>query len=269
VLVKGDKEYSTGDDFVLLDATSAAVPFGRTPWYLENTKALLVAEEDSRLVTIPSSRAADNSTVHQCQAEILDDGSFSCSVKCTRSGQEASSTRSFLQSLTKAEQREWFENSLSRNCPGAVLKEHSISQLSELDRPLTLEYSFVVPRYAQRIDTLLVFSPGILRNPMFDEFTREKRQHSIALDYSRTMIDGIKIRIPENLKINSLPEPEELSSDFADFSYSCFTDGENIVMNRQVALKKTHVGPDQYADVKSFFESVLTSQRRNVSLSPK
>jgi hypothetical protein len=269
VLVRGDRQYSTGDDFVLLDATSAAVPFGRIPWYLENTKALVVTEEDSRLVKVPSSRAADNSTIHDCHAEILEDGSLSCSVRSTRSGQEASSTRSFLQSLTKTEQREWLEKSLSRSCPGAVLNEHSISQLSDLDQPLVLEYKFVVPQYVQRIDTLLVFSPAILRNPMFDEFTREKREHSIALDYPKSVIDGIKIRVPENFKINSLPEPEELSSDFADFSYSCFTDGENMVVNRQVAFKKTHVGPDQYADVKSFFESVQISQRRNVSLSSK
>lgn len=266
IVIRGDKEYTTGDDYVLLDATSGAVPFGQIPWYLEGTRALLLKEEASRLMRIPSSSAGANSTIRDCRAEVLKDGSFLCSVKSTKTGQEASSTRALLQSLSKTEQKEWFEYSLSRACPGAVLKEHSISDLFELDRPLILNYRFLVSQYAQEMDTFLVFCPGILRNPMFDELTREQRTHSIRFDYPRTLVDGIKVKVPSGLAIAALPDSVSGSSQVGDYSFSCFTDGESIVLSKQVAIRQTQVARDSYEDVKSFFESILASQRRNVTL---
>ncbi|NIM97036.1 MAG: DUF3857 domain-containing protein [candidate division Zixibacteria bacterium] len=266
ILVRGEKDYTVEDDCVLLDATSMAIPFGQIPWYLEDTKALLVRDEVSRLISIPHSSPNSNSTHRECEAEILDDGSVLCSVKCTRSGQAASSIRSLLQSMTKMQQEEWFQYNLSGRCPGAVLKAHSISHLCELDQPLILNYEFTVPQYVQRIDTLFVFSPGILRNPMYDQLTREKREHSIFFDFPGILIEVIKVKIPAGFRINTLPEEVSESSGFADYSFSCFSDGERVILNRQIAIKRARIGLQEYEEAKAFFSSVVTSQRRHVTL---
>ena len=266
LVIRGDKDYTTSDDYVLLDATSRAVPFGQIPWYLEDTKALIIEEEGSRLVTIPSSSAGANKTIRECEAEIHQDGSFLCSVKTIRTGQEANGARSLLQRLSKTEQKEWFETSLTHVCPGAILKEHSISQLFDLSEPLILSYKFLVPQYAQDIDTFFVFCPSIFRNRMVGELTRETREHGITFDYCRTYIDGIYVKIPEGLKIKTLPDTLYKSSDFGDYSFSCFTDGERIVLNKQLSLRKTQIANEDYEHVKSFFEGISTSERRNVTL---
>lgn len=266
ILVRGEKDYTIEDDYVLLDATSMAVPLGQIPWYLEDTKVLLVREEDSKLITVPHSSPNSNLTHRECDVEISDDGSMRCSMKCTRSGQTASESRSLLQSMTKKQQEEWFQYILSGSCPGAVLGGYSISHLNELDQPLILNYEFTVPQYVQRIDTLLIFSPGILRNPMFDQLTREKREHGVFLDFPNILVEGIKIKIPAGFRINTLPEEVSESSSFADYSFSCFSDGESVVLNRQIAIKRVRIAVEEYEYVKAFFNSVVTSQRRNVTL---
>lgn len=266
ILVRGEKDYTMEDDYVLLDATSMAIPFGQIPWYLEDTKALLVMAEGSRLITIPHSYPNLNSIHRECEAEILDDFSILCSVKCTETGQAASSTRSLLQSLTKRQQEEWFQYTLSGMCSGAVLRGHSVSHLCDLDQPLILNYEFAMPQYVQRIDTLFIFKPCILRNPIYDQLTREKREHSIFFDFPSILIEGIKVKIPAGFRINTLPDEVSESSGFADYSFSCFTDGEKVVLNRQIAIKQAHIGLEEYDDVKAFFNSVVTSHRKNVTL---
>ena len=74
VVIKGEKEYTSSDDYILLDATSRATPFGKIPWYLEDTKGLFIKEKGSKLIAIPSSPASANRTIHECQVDIEEDG---------------------------------------------------------------------------------------------------------------------------------------------------------------------------------------------------
>ena len=269
VVIKGDKEYTVSDDYILLDVTSRAIPFAQIPWYLDNTKALLIKEGESKLINIPSSSMQANKTIQECEVEIQEDGTVFCSAKSTKTGQEANAARSLLQPLNETEQKEWFERSVNRVCPGAILKNHSISQLFELNQSLVLSYEFRIPQYAQQIDTFLVFSPSILRNPMFDELTRETRKHAISFDYCKTLIDAIKIKIPGNLKIKTLPDTLFQSSDLGDYSFSCLTDGEKIVLNKQLSIKRTQIELEKYEQVRSFFERILISERKNATLCRK
>jgi len=266
VVIEGDKEYTVRDDYILLDATSRAIPFGQIPGYLENTKALLIREEGSKLMTIPSSSANANKTLRVCDVDIHENGTFLCSVRSTKTGQEASRVRSFLQPLGKAEQKEWFENILSRLCPGAILEEHSISELFETAMPLILNYKFRIPQYAQKMGTLLTFSPGVLRSSMVDRLTRETREHAINFDYCQVLIDIINIEIPEGFDIKTIPGALSKSSTFGDYSLTCYRDREKVVLNKQFMIKKTMIPKADYEEVKSLFESILISERKNVTL---
>jgi len=270
VVVRGDKEYFVSDDYIVLDATSRANPFGKIPWYLENTKALLIQEKGSKLITIPSSSANANKTTRVCEAEIGEDGTFFCSVKCTKTGQEADRFRSLFQPLSEREQRERFENTLSYTCPGAILEELSVWELFELAKPLTLNYKFRIPQYAQNIGRLLTFSPSIFRELMVDMLTRETREHSICFDYCKLLVDVMNITIPTGYDIKSVPDAFSRTSSFGDYSFSCFTDREKIVLNKQLSINERSISRAHYRmKIKPFFENIAASERRNVVLCRK
>lgn len=264
VVVRGDKEYTLSDDYIVLDATSRAIPFGQIPWSLENTRALFIKEEGSELMTIPRSSADVNRTTRVCEVDIQEDGTFLCSVQSTKIGQEANTTRSFLQPLSEAEQKEWFENTLSYSCPGAIVEEYSISGLFEPTKLPIVDYKLRIPKHAHMIETFLTFTPSILRNPIVDKLTRQSREYCICFDYCKVLIDVVNIEIPEDLDVKTVPDAISRSSTFGDYSFLCFTDGDKVVLNKQLSIRETEIPKESYAQVKSFFESVLISEKENI-----
>ncbi|MCK4235004.1 DUF3857 and transglutaminase domain-containing protein [candidate division WOR-3 bacterium] len=269
VVIKGDKDYTTSDDYILLEPTSRSTACSQIPWYLENTNALFVKESESKLISIPSSKSNQNRTIHECNADIEKDGTLICSVTCTKTGQEANRARTLLQPLSEAEKREWFEQELSDKCHGSILKEYSISELFSLCEPLILNYSFYIPQYAQTINGSLSFSPNIFHNRMVDIFTRETREHTISFEYCRTNIEIIKIKLRDDSRIKTFLEPFSKSSSFGNYSFTCHTDGENLILNKQLSINKTRIPVDDYDEVKAFFEDILVSEKKTVTVSIK
>ena len=266
-VVKGDKDYTTTDDFVLFDPTSRATPFCQIPWYLENTQALLVKENESKLLTIPFSSARANRTIRECEVDISGARTFTCVTKSTKTGQEASLLRTILQQLSETEKREFIENKLSRLCSGAILEDYSVSGLFDLSEPLILNYRFHFPYTIQKMKGLSVLSPNILRNTIVDALTRETRTHTICFDYPKTLIEIVKFKTGKNFNIKTNIEPMEISYNFGNYSLSCLKDGKNIVINKHFSINTTTIPADDYESVKNFFEQILQSEKSSLTIS--
>ncbi len=269
VVVEGEMAYSSSDDVLIFDATTSAVPFGQIPWYLEDTKALVIKEKESSLMRIPTTLGPANSTTRVCEVDMQDDGSFVCSMVCTKERQEACRARFFLQHISETERKEWFGSILSRDCPGAILDDYSIYDLYELERPLTLNYTFTVPQYAQDIESFLVFSPCIVRNPMVEDLSRKEREHAIQFEYRKATIDVINIKIPSEYDVKTVPDAFLKTSKYVDYSYSCYTDGEKVVLNKQFLIKGTVIPVSEYEELRILFEDISVSERKKLTLSPK
>ncbi len=266
-VVKGDKDYTTADDFVLFDPTSRATPFCQIPWYLENTRALLIKENESKLLTIPSSSARANQTIRECEVDISGDKTFSCVMKSTKTGQEAILTRTILRQQSETEKREFIEKKLSRLCTGAILEDYSVSGLFDLSQPLVIAYRFHFPSTIQKVKDFSVLSPNILRNTIVDVLTRETRSHAICFDYPKTVIEIVKFKTGKTCNINTNIEPVEISYDFGNYSLSCLKDGENIVINKHFSIIKTTIPAYDYDTVKKFFEQILQSEKSSLTIS--
>jgi hypothetical protein len=72
--------------------------------------------------------------------------------------------------------------------------------------------------------------------------------------------------VPTDLNIKTLADTISSYSRFGHYSFSCFTDGEKTVVSKQVAIKQTQVSVEEYQEAKSFFQSILGSQRKNLTL---
>ncbi len=266
-VIEGDKDYTISDDYVLLDPTSQSTPCGAIPWYLEDTKALLIQEDGGTLITIPPSDPRHNRRVRECEVKIEDDGTIRCSVTCTRTGQEANMGRAMLQLLGENEKKEWLQRRLLQICHGAILKDFSLSGLFELSEPLILTYEFYIPNYAQIRNNAISLNPSILRNKMVDVFTRETREHTVAFDYPMTLIDIYKIQLPEGSKLETKLEPFTRTATFGHFTFTYFEDGTHLVLNKQLSIKDTRISLDDYNYLRAFFQQILVAENMVLNLS--
>jgi hypothetical protein len=266
-VIEGDKEYTISDDYILLDPTSQSTPCGAVPWYLEDTKALLVQEDGGALVTVPRSDQKDNRRVREIGVKIEDDGTIQCSVACTRTGQEANMCRAMLQHLGENEKKEWLQKKLLQDCHGAILKDFSLSGLFELSEPLTMDYSFYIPNYAQIQNASISLNPSILRNKMVDVFSRKTREHAVAFDYPMTLIDIYKIQLPKGSKLKTELEPFTRTATFGHFTFTYFEDGANLVINKQLSIKDTRISLDDYNYMRGFFQEILVAENMALHLS--
>jgi hypothetical protein len=259
-LFDGDKEY------IVLDPTSSAVPFPQLPWYLEDTKALLIKEDESTLISIASSLAEDNETIYTTDVSIQDNESVICSTTVIRKGQEANKLRDMLLYLSDADQKEFLEHTLAVACPGATIEDISISQLTDIEKPLLIHYHYTIPHYVHSVESFRAFSPCILHLSMVDELTRKEREHPLWFDFCATHTDVINIRIPAGYSVKSIPEMVSTSSAFAHFSCSCKEEDRLLVLERRLTIHETEIPTYQYNEVGQLFETISTSERKNVIL---
>ena len=104
---------------------------------------------------------------------------------------------------------------------------------------------------------------------MIDIFTRETREHTIAFDYCRTIIEIFRIKLPEDSEIKTFIEPLEKPCSFGNYSFMCHKDMENIILNKQFSINKTKIPIKDYGEVRSFFDNILLSEKKTITVSCK
>ncbi len=111
-------------------------------------------------------------------------------------------------------------------------------------------------KYASKSDNRLVFVANALNNPQ--NVPRRYRNRKFPLEISRGYLDEdeFKISIPENYKIESLPNSIDLDTKFGSYSLGFESVGGEILVKRRILIKKGTYLSSDYNAYRSFKRNV-------------
>ncbi len=253
---------------LVFDPTTPHTPIGYLPFYLQNNCELLVAGENSRLISFPVASPENPDLVRRGRFVLSTDGTLTGEVCETLSGMQAELHRFKLRDVSERERRKEMEKFLTDSVGSFVLEKYEYRNLNHPDKDLELCYSFRSSNYLNRTGNVLSFRPNVLALLESYDVLKQKdeRKHPVLMAGMVNGRDELEIVLPEGYTVEVLHPPVELSNGFAEYRSYLELEGGVLKVTRQFIIKKDCLPPERFNETVEIFRLVSGEERRRLLL---
>ena len=155
--------------------------------------------------------------------------------------------------------------------PGLRIAGWNITNLDSLDLPVSEEYECVISGRCQKDGDRLLFAPLLTEALKDDPFKLEDRKYPVEFCYPSSEQYTFQISIPEGYAIESIPSPlqTDLPGRAAGYTFIVNINEGMITCTSNLQINKLLFQPAEYADLKRFFETIISRQTEKVVLKSK
>ena len=248
-------------DSIWLDCTMNHNDFDVLGTFTENKNALLVTENGGVLVSTPSSESAANVLIASTEIKLNEDGS-GISHTATYSKGELTTVMRYMYNANKDDQKRVLVNYLGFKQPDAFrLTQASNAHDYNVDVDLSIEK---IPQFTA--GSKMFLNPRIYSIWQSKLPKAEGRTQDFYFRAPFIKIDTTRYHLPQDFTVDILPKPASLQCDYASYKTEYVFDenkGEVVCLAR-LELKQNRIPASKYADIKSFFDKVLSEETQKV-----
>ena len=250
---------------LIFDPTDSMTPAGDLPLAEQGGLALIAAGGKGALVRLPLTPPSFNMFQREVRATLAENGMISATMQEECQGQTAASARRIMFRQPRPEYLNMIESWIASGATGAVTSKIQPQDFL-LQGRFVVSADFAAPAYAQmKAGRLLVFRPAILGRREVVFLTEPTRTLPILLNAS-VWKDVERIKLPQNFKVDEMPDPEKLLAPFGSYTVSCEMKEGELVFTRTMEIHSALIPAAQYSAVREFYEHVQMSDRSPVVL---
>lgn len=248
-------------DTIWLENTSKVLPFNYLGSFTQDRPALLIKENTSEIINLPSS--SSNTKIVNSQFILNKDGKSEVKSMITFCGDASSNIKYAATGLPKAEQRKYVERLI--NVDNGLVTNFSFSQ-NDRDRPImALQFRAELVNAYREIADRLVISPQAPDLAKFE--TPEKRDYKVVIPTLIERHDTLRYDLGflgGQLKVN--PTKLQSSSSFGDYSISLSQKEDGVILIRHFRLNKQIIEVEEYPKFYDFIEQLNEAYTNNLIL---
>ena len=194
----------------------------------------------------------------------MKDGKFAGKLSIRETGFSAFN---FRQELKKAGSEKDHNEKFREKAEGLEIQNFSYQNVDSLNQPIERKYDFTLTDQDSE-------SPVIYINPLFtsrtkkNPFTSPSRVYPV--DFGVPFIENhiFTFVIPEGYKVEELPKNLTLAlpGKAGLFNYQISSQDNRITLNMRMSVDKTMFIPDEYKDLKAFFDQIVNKQSEQIVL---
>ena len=254
-------------DTLWLECTNPSVPLGYRHEDVAGHDVILVSEEGGIPIRVLAYADSLSRDYRDIDIDLSGDGSATASVR----------RNLYLDETEKwTNIREWKpETQRSRLTSGLTVQPQSFTingirdNFRDYDGPdycpwMQIDFTIDIRKYATGNKERL-FIPAH-PYPMSASLQRGKRQNDLVCKRGGVSRDRIRIRIPEGYRIESLPNPISLNTEWGDFTASAKEEEGVVTVLFEFNAKPFRESLDKYDGFRSFIRSVNKAYTANVVL---
>jgi len=237
-------------------------PYGHLAWKHTLVQGLRQTDGGTALSGTPGESYKDSRTERLADLTMDDHGEVSGTVKMTWAGAPALNWRQRALRGDDTSLKRDLRVSLEHLMPsGMDVKVASIDNLEDYEKPLTVNYE-VKGGIASSTGKRLLVPADIFEVNAKPTFPHEKREISVYFQYCYSVLDGVRIKFPSNLGLESLPAAEKLPYQKTAF-YSLTTESSptSITVHRNFLLGDIIFTPEQYPELRAFYNQFETKDQ--------
>lgn len=249
-------------DTVWLECTSNTADFAHLGNFTENRNALVLTENGGVLVPTPKSKSYQNKFTMNTTISLNEDGSGTTESIITGTGEYKYEHMAVSREKNDL-QKQYFVNYMGFPNPDDF--EFSFDEKSS--KPFQTKIGLSV----EKINDFMAGSKMFLRPRIYKIWSSrlpsaENRTEDYLFDCPFEKRDTTIYKLPRNFKVDALPATKEFKNEFASFaSKSWFDESQHAVYTTVEIILKQHLVPGaKYAEVKKFFDDILSNEGQKI-----
>lgn len=257
-------QLTLGDKVVYLDASEPHMGFGMLPLRCYNGDARVIDKMASAIELQPE-------TVNEksfASAFVINDekGNMVGSMQQTPGYYESSSLRDEIKEKGKTAYQERIKKGFGVD---AEISNMVVDSVDLYDFPLNIKYDFDITQ--EKEDILYV-------NPMFGHGYRENpfksaiRRYPVEMPYASDETYTLQMEVPQGYVVDELPKQTIIKLDEDNggtFEYLITQSGQNISMRSRLTFRRTYFLPEEYENLREFFNMVVAKQNEQIVFKKK
>jgi len=251
------------DKLILLDATDKKTPLGILPERCLNGQGRMIDKTGGSWVDIKP--ITNKKEIVQIKLNLNSDGTLEGIVNEKHEGYAAIGKRNELSYYTSEAD---YLNEYQKSFDKLAMEPDSITEKSNISKPITINYHFESEDLTQTSGNLLMLNPILIGRINANPFKLEKRDYPIDYSYPTSNTYMTTIILPEGYTIEFLPENKKfmLPEKAASFIYSASQSGNNINIVSRFDINKVTFLPEEYLDLKEFYNQVIDAMSKQIIL---
>jgi len=264
-----------------LDFSSRYLPYGYVRAVLQGGTAIPLLDfssEDFALsqrgrkvygerVSIPTFPTDDNCEKRTLDASIRQDGSIEGIQVHNYTGDRAASLRTSLLGAEEYQIREFIERTANLSFRAATLAHYEVGNLSDAEKPLSVEYSFRAPNFGRIMGKEMLLDQVLPRSRPAAYFASlEARKTRLQINREiNTQFKGA-LKLPPGAKVVGLPSSLRLETDFGHYYLRFVEDGNSIGIEFDLHIKAQRVSSEDYPEFADFCRAIDEAERGEIRL---
>lgn len=252
------------EDTIWLESTANTFPFGHPGHSNMNRLALDITKEGGKLVHTPVYQPQENAEITNANINVDNAGEMNVNIKILFSGLYIDKVSRIL-NYDKQNQNVLFKNNfMEYDCKDIDI---SFIQTSDTFPKIKLYGVFSGNLFNKTKSGYYSFSPNLF-SKVTNPFTQNKeRKNDIIIPDNTTKCDTIFFNLPENFKVEFLPENKNISNDFGMYKTYYGFEKNRIVYIRSLTLFSGTFSKERYTDLYNFYSEISNSDNLKIILS--
>ena len=252
--------------YIWLDPTSATCSYGDLPYNTQGRTGFLISDTHGKFVEIPVYPSESNRLVSTTELTLDNEGSVQGALYIQTSGQYNLNTRWAYQQIHPNALKTTLTTELSQQFPGIQVAWSDMSDLSDLNVPVTINLGFHVENYGTWVGNDMLLPLPIDEFADYAEtFADEKRTHSLDLGYPMQIEKAIRIQIPDGWTA-TLPKDIHHTVENAELTRQYKQTGDVITYQLVFTLKNHILPAAAYSAARSLFTALASEDGSHVLL---
>ena len=245
-----------------LDPASSAFPFGSLPWFETDTRGVRCSKTGGELVTIPASPPSQATIARTVELEIDSGGQATGTLRVEYTGQSAASRRARYRTKDQAGRRQSLGLEIQRWLPaGSTFEVTAIANWDDIDFPLLVDGTAKVPGFGTPNGRDMHVPASLFQTSQAVAFRADKRLYPIYFDYPFEEIDDVKLHVPAEYKIETVPPASEVKQaepGMLSYEISATQQGDAVEVKRMFILDGSLFPVASYTALQNFFNAMKT-----------
>ena len=256
---------NTGEKSYLLDATEANLPYNLLPVRCLNHLGRYICDTTSWAYIQPTGKDKQSSYY---SLELTKDFNIQGRMTTTRMEYSAYFFRNNYKSYNSKEE---FLEDYVKDKPGLTLIDSKIDNVDDVNLPVKLDFGVKIDNQQNVINDEIYIQPLFFAKLTENPYKSEVRKYPLdfACKIERAVV--VTLQIPENVTVESLPEPVsmKLPDGSVSFSFQAAKTDNLIQVSFKYFNNKTMVEPEDYNDIKAIIDQLVKKESEAIVLKKK
>ena len=252
--------------YIWLDPTSTTCSYGDLPYTTQGRIGFLISDTRGKFVETPIYPSESNRLVSTTELTLDNDGSVQGTLYIQTNGQYNLNTRWAYQQVHPNALKTTLATELSQQFPGIQVAWADMSDLGDLNLPVTINLGFHVKNYGTWVGNDMLLPLPIDEFADYAEtFANERRTYSLDLGYPMQIDKAIRIQIPDGWTA-TLPKDIHYVRKNAELTRQCRQVGNVITYQLVFTLKNSVLPAATYSAARSLFTALASEDGSRVLL---